>query len=575
MTELHTWTSNEICATEVHKYLNQDNQAIQEMAGYRMPSTVYTVNAVVKVPYQSELALRCTQAGTTASGKLATLTEGTVITDGTVKWLVESAVGLGSMTYGDERTRSSSDPTYDLNAKKEQDLVLTKTNTAGEKVILQPVTTIENVEGAIQNITSSKGVLTINTKLGKNITKQSFDTTAKQYITDLGAFSGKTVTDLKNALVTWLGNNVGVGASAKFNASDTWVTYWNSGATTALSAGKLWTVTKIADYGVNTYATLIISAYTEKAIYRVVRSAGAWKNVVQMVDTSVLSTALTPYGKVKSVNSVTPDTAGNVELELQQDLWQPNEAVTVGEMRKLKGRKYIGCYLVCTKAGTTGTTQPTPEPSDGVGVGGAYIKSINGVSADDSGNIDLPGYIKRNTAYSVGDIVYSSQLPAGYYLECVTAGTTSNTEPTIDITGGGAVIDGTATFEANRISSKNEVTTINSRLAKIYYASGTITSKYNEYQDICSKIVEKSGTYLIIANASLSTGTAGYLMNLDILMNGTSLLNNRTISQSGGGLSNVLIANLKKDDVITLNSYSYIPNESYKIYGNLYMVQLA
>lgn len=58
-------------------------------------------------------------------------------------------------------------------------------------------------------------------------------------------------------------------------------------------------------------------------------------------------------------------------------------------------------------------------------------------------------------------------------------------------------------------------------------------------------------------------------------MNGTSLLNNRTISQSGGGLSNVLIANLKKDDVITLNSYSYIPNESYKIYGNLYMVQLA
>lgn len=437
MTELHTWTSNEICATEVHKYLNQDNQAIQEMAGYRMPSTVYTVNAVVKVPYQSELALRCTQAGTTASGKLATLTEGTVITDGTVKWLVESAVGLGSMTYGDERTRSSSDPTYDLNAKKEQDLVLTKTNTAGEKVILQPVTTIENVEGAIQNITSSKGVLTINTKLGKNITKQNFDTMAKQYITDLGQFSGKTATDLKNALVIWLGSNVGVGASAKFNASDSWVTYWNSGATTALSAGQIWTVTKIADYGVNTYATLIISTYTEKAIYRVVRSAGAWKNVVQMVDTSVLSTALTPYGKVKSVNSVTPDTAGNVELELQQDLWQPNEAVTVGEMRKLKGRKYIGCYLVCTKAGTTGTTQPTPEPSDGVGVGGAYIKSINGVSADDSGNIDLPGYIKRNTAYSVGDIVYSSQLPAGYYLECVTAGTTSNTEPTIDITGGG------------------------------------------------------------------------------------------------------------------------------------------
>ena len=43
------------------------------------------------------------------------------------------------------------------------------------------------------------------------------------------------------------------------------------------------------------------------------------------------------------------------------------------------------------------------------------------------------GFLKRNTAYKVGDIAYTTQLPAGYYLECVTAGTTGNAEPTISV----------------------------------------------------------------------------------------------------------------------------------------------
>ena len=43
------------------------------------------------------------------------------------------------------------------------------------------------------------------------------------------------------------------------------------------------------------------------------------------------------------------------------------------------------------------------------------------------------GFLKRNTAYKVGDISYTTQLPAGYYLECVTAGTTGNAEPIISV----------------------------------------------------------------------------------------------------------------------------------------------
>lgn len=43
------------------------------------------------------------------------------------------------------------------------------------------------------------------------------------------------------------------------------------------------------------------------------------------------------------------------------------------------------------------------------------------------------GFLERNKKYAVGDIAYTTQLPAGYYLECVTAGTTGNAEPTISV----------------------------------------------------------------------------------------------------------------------------------------------
>lgn len=43
------------------------------------------------------------------------------------------------------------------------------------------------------------------------------------------------------------------------------------------------------------------------------------------------------------------------------------------------------------------------------------------------------GFLERDKKYAVGDIAYTTQLPAGYYLECVTAGTTGNTEPSISV----------------------------------------------------------------------------------------------------------------------------------------------
>ena len=73
--------------------------------------------------------------------------------------------------------------------------------------------------------------------------------------------------------------------------------------------------------------------------------------------------------------------------------------------------------------------------------------SAAGAAAEAQGLISKAeyGFLQRNTAYKVGDIAYTTQLPAGYYLECVTAGTTGNIEPTFKV---GVILDGTAEFIA-------------------------------------------------------------------------------------------------------------------------------
>ncbi len=49
--------------------------------------------------------------------------------------------------------------------------------------------------------------------------------------------------------------------------------------------------------------------------------------------------------------------------------------------------------------------------------------------------------VQRDTAYAVGDIAYSANLPAWARLECVTAGTTGSTEPSWTVsTGGGTSV---------------------------------------------------------------------------------------------------------------------------------------
>ena len=74
-----------------------------------------------------------------------------------------------------------------------------------------------------------------------------------------------------------------------------------------------------------------------------------------------------------SINTASEDTNyvwKRVLTDVDTGYWQPNETVTKGTVRKLVGKQYAGCFLVCKVAGTTGSTQPSPDPADGAGIGG-------------------------------------------------------------------------------------------------------------------------------------------------------------------------------------------------------------
>lgn len=68
--------------------------------------------------------------------------------------------------------------------------------------------------------------------------------------------------------------------------------------------------------------------------------------------------------------------------------------------------------------------------------------------------------IKRNTAYTVGDVVTCPSAPAGIMLQCTTAGTSAAVEPAgyQTVVSGGTVTDGTAVFTAFRLNKPQQTT---------------------------------------------------------------------------------------------------------------------
>lgn len=79
---------------------------------------------------------------------------------------------------------------------------------------------------------------------------------------------------------------------------------------------------------------------------------------------------------IDQVSTGTVLTWKRILTDVDTGYWQPNETVTRDTVRKLVGKQYAGCFLVCKVAGTTGSTQPSPDPADGAGIGGGSNNHI-------------------------------------------------------------------------------------------------------------------------------------------------------------------------------------------------------
>ena len=112
------------------------------------------------------------------------------------------------------------------------------------------------------------------------------------------------------------------------------------------------------------------------------------------------------------------------------------------------------------------------------------------------------GYRQPNTSYSIGNIAYHNNLPISWYLECITAGTSSNNDLTISTPAiGNMITDGTIVWNI-----KNHLNSFNGKFD--IKLSGVI-SDCNDFR--------KPGIYNVDPSTKNCPVSYGYLKHIDIL----------------------------------------------------------
>lgn len=210
-------------------------------------------------------------------------------------------------------------------------------------------------------------------------------------------------------------------------------------------------------------------------------------------------------GAVSSINNIVPDSNGNVTIDVpntdsfakKEDVYlyvgndtptkltenlivlNPNETqnvvmptikigtVTTGTTSKVVNR---GTYLNPILDFTLQKGDKGDKGNDGDMVhASSYIASVvenngkvtvtkgDGVTNTFNSGLNI---LARNKDYEVGDIAYHPNLPSWAYLECITAGTTGDTEPTF--TTGGVILnqeitDGTVVFSVKTKTNKEYI----------------------------------------------------------------------------------------------------------------------
>lgn len=119
--------------------------------------------------------------------------------------------------------------------------------------------------------------------------------------------------------------------------------------------------------------------------------------------------------------------------------------------------------------------------------------------------------LKRNKAYSIGDIAYSSYLPSWARLECVTAGTTADTVPfsltMVSMKAGQYITDGTAIFILDDVRDGKRVGDIALKptLNDGYIKANGATVKASEYPRLLKFAQDNS---LCVSNSEWSANSA-------------------------------------------------------------------
>ena len=188
----------------------------------------------------------------------------------------------------------------------------------------------------------------------------------------------------------------------------------------------------------------------------------------------------------------------------QAFLWQPETAYEVGKVIQSPTMP-TGVRARVTQAGTSGQAEPawtdagttvtdgmityTMESLDYAALIAAATSSLQATMTEaiaTAKNAVEFNMLKRNKAYSIGDIAYSSYLPSWARLECVTAGTTADTVPSSmnTVSSGGVLIsDGTVTWIVDDIRDGNRVGDIvlKPTLNAGYIKANGATVKASEY----------------------------------------------------------------------------------------------
>lgn len=149
--------------------------------------------------------------------------------------------------------------------------------------------------------------------------------------------------------------------------------------------------------------------------------------------------SVTDLPKGKNVGDSWED--GSVTWEIMQfaSSDSTSESISAHNNDRSAHKDYVGA--TAEAAGQRGMLPAAPA--------GAQDKVFNGGGQWVYAALNI---LQRNKAYKVGDYAYSPTLPSWAYLECVTAGTTAATEPSLPSTINNVVTDGTASFKLYHIA---------------------------------------------------------------------------------------------------------------------------